>query len=43
MVYQLEKILFSKTHLSKMIQSGEILVNLIAGIPQLVYLEGKKY
>ena len=43
MVYQLEKILFSKTQLSKMIQSGEILVNLIAGIPQLVYLVGKKY
>ena len=34
---------FSKTHLSKMIQSGGILGELIAAIPQGMFLAGKKY
>ena len=33
---------FSKTHLSKKIQSGGFLGDLIAGIPQLMYLVGKE-
>ena len=33
---------FSKTLLAKMIQSGGILGELIAGIPQLIYLTGKE-
>ena len=32
---------FSKTQLSKMIQSGEILGDLIAAIQQVMYLTGK--
>ena len=34
---------FSKTQLSKMIQSVEILCDLIATIPQLMFLTWKKY
>ena len=33
---------FSKTQLSKMIQSGEILGDLIADIPQLMHIMGKE-
>ena len=34
---------FSKTQLSKMIQSGGIVGELIAAIPQGMFLSGKKY
>ena len=34
---------FSKTQLSKMIQSGGTLGELIAAIPQGMFLSGKKY
>ena len=35
-------ITFSKTNLSKMIQSGEVLGDLIAAIPQVTFIIGKE-